>query len=141
MTIIREWDTDIPPIQGSRAQLERAFHNLLTNAGRAMPDGGTLTLRTRREREDAWVAVEIEDTGIGIPQEMQGKIFRIGFSDWRNGQKGSGLGLYVARRNVENHGGRIELTSTVGQGTTVTIRLPVQPGHASSGTTQNLTGG
>ena len=141
VTIIREWDADIPPIQGSRAQLERAFHNLLTNAGRAMPDGGTLTLRTRREREDAWVAVEIEDTGIGIPQEMQEKIFRIGFSDWRNGQKGSGLGLYVARRNVENHGGRIDLTSTVGQGTTVTIRLPVQPGHASPGTTQNLTGG
>ncbi|MCK4315428.1 MAG: response regulator [Anaerolineae bacterium] len=141
VTIIREWDADIPPIQGSRAQLERAFHNLLTNAGRAMPDGGTLMLRTRREREDAWVAVEIEDTGIGIPQEMQEKIFRIGFSDWRNGQKGSGLGLYVARRNVENHGGRIELTSTVGQGTTVTIRLPIQPGHASPGTTQNLTGG
>jgi len=141
VTIIREWDADIPPIQGSRAQLERAFHNLLTNAGRAMPDGGTLTLRTRREREDAWVAVEIEDTGIGIPQEMQEKIFRIGFSDWRNGQKGSGLGLYVARRNVENHGGRIDLTSTVGQGTTVTIRLPVQPGYASPGTTQNLAGG
>ena len=141
VTIIREWDADIPPIQGSRAQLERAFHNLLTNAGRAMPAGGTLTLRTRREREDAWVAVEIEDTGIGIPQERQEKIFRIGFSDWRNGQKGSGLGLYVARRNVENHGGRIDLTSTVGQGTTVTIRLPVQPRHASPGTTQNLTGG
>jgi signal transduction histidine kinase len=106
-----------------------------------MPDGGTLTLRTRREREDAWVAVDIEDTGIGIPQERQEKIFRIGFSDWRNGQKGSGLGLYVARRNVENHGGRIELTSTVGQGTTVTIRLPIRPGHASPGTTQNLVGG
>jgi len=135
VTTIREWAADIPPIQGSRAQLERAFHNLLTNAGRAMPDGGTLTLRTRREREDAWVAVEIEDTGIGIPQEMQEKIFRIGFSDWRNGQKGSGLGLYVARRNVENHGGRIDLTSTVGQGTTVTIRLPIQPGYTSPGTT------
>ncbi len=141
VTIIREWAADIPPIQGSRAQLERAFHNLLTNAGRAMPDGGTLTLRTRREREDAWVAVEIEDTGIGIPQEMQEKIFRIGFSDWRNGQKGSGLGLYVARRNVENHGGRIELTSTVGQGTTIIIRLPIRPGHVSPGTTQNFTGG
>ncbi len=141
VTTIREWAADIPPIQGSRAQLERTFHNLLINAGRAMSDGGTLTLRTRREREDAWVAVDIEDTGIGIPQERQEKIFRIGFSDWRNGQKGSGLGLYVARRNVENHGGRIDLTSTVGQGTTVTIRLPIRPGHASPGTTQNLTGG
>jgi len=126
VTIVREWDEDLPPIHGSRAQLERAFHNLLINAGRAMPDGGTLTLRTWREG-DAWVAVNVEDTGIGIFPETQERIFRIGFSDWRNGQKGSGLGLYVARRNVENHGGRIEVTSAVGKGTTVTVRLPIQP--------------
>jgi len=133
--IVREWDPDSPPIQGSRAQLERAFHNLLTNAGRAMPDGGTLTLRTRRqvpppsqgEAGEGWIAVDIEDTGIGIPPEMRERIFRIGFSDWRNGQKGSGLGLYVVRRNIENHGGRIEVTSAVGEGTTITVRLPVQP--------------
>jgi signal transduction histidine kinase len=127
VTVVREWSEDIPPIHGSRAQLERAFHNLLTNAGRAMPDGGTLTLRTWREAGGEWVAVDIEDAGIGIPPETQEKIFRIGFSDWGNGQKGSGLGLYVARRNIENHGGRIELTSAVGEGTTVTVRLPVQP--------------
>jgi two-component system NtrC family sensor kinase len=80
VTIVREWGMDIPPIHGSRAQLERAFHNLLTNAGRAMPDGGTLTLCTRQEG-DAWVAIGIKDTGIGIPPEAQRKIFRIGFSD------------------------------------------------------------
>jgi len=149
VTIVREWGQDVPPIHGSRAQLERAFHNLLINAGRAMPDGGTLTLHTRREgpalspvlsplsldqrtrggtkgeaEGKAWVAVDVEDTGVGIPLETQEKIFRIGFSDWRNGQKGSGLGLYVARRNIENHGGRIEVTSAVGEGTTVTVRLP-----------------
>ena len=134
VTVVREWDEDIPPIHGSRAQLERAFHNLLTNAGRAMPDGGTLTLRTWQEG-DAWVAVGIEDTGVGIPPETQEKIFRIGFSDWRNGQKGSGLGLYVARRNIENHGGRIEVTSALGEGTTVTVRLPIQSQGASPGTT------
>ena len=125
VTVVREWGEDIPPIHGSRAQLERTFHNLLTNAGRAMSDGGTLTLRTRREAGGGWVAVDVEDTGIGIPPEMKEKIFRIGFSDWRNGQKGSGLGLYVARRNIENHGGRIELTSAIGEGTTMTVRLPV----------------
>ena len=99
-----------------------------------MPDGGTLTLRTRQEG-DAWVAVDIEDTGVGMPPETREKIFRIGFSDWRNGQKGSGLGLYVTRRNIENHGGRIEVTSAVGEGTTVTVRLPIQSGGASPGTT------
>ena len=132
VAVVREWGEDIPSIHGSRAQLERAFHNMLINAGRAMPDGGTLTLRTRREvptpqEEEEWVAVDIEDTGIGIALETQEKIFRIGFSDWRNGQKGSGLGLYVARRNIENHEGRIELASAVGEGTTVTIHLPIQP--------------
>jgi signal transduction histidine kinase len=141
-TVVQEWGKDIPLIHGSRAQLERAFHNLLTNAGRAMPDGGTLTLCTRREEPalskaegDAWVAVDIEDTGIGIPPETREKIFRIGFSDWRNGQKGSGLGLYVVCRNIENHGGRIEVTSAVGEGTTVTVRLPIQSGGASPGAT------
>ncbi len=130
--IVREWDHDIESIHGSRAQLERAFHNLLTNAGRAMPDGGTLTLRTRQEA-DAWVVVEVEDTGIGIPPETQERIFRIGFSDWRDGTKGSGLGLYVVRRNVENHGGYIEVNSDPGEGTTITVHLPVHPESTSPG--------
>ena len=132
--VTREWSEDVPPIYGSRAQLERAFHNLLTNAGRAMSDGGTLTLRTGRE-EDAWIAVDVEDTGTGIPPETQDRIFRIGFSDWRNGQKGSGLGLYVARRNIENHDGHIEVTSAAGKGATFTVRLPIQSERASPGAT------
>jgi signal transduction histidine kinase len=139
VTVVREWGEAIPPIHGSRAQLERAFHNLLTNAGRAMSDGGTLTLRTRRETlplsqggaEWGWVTVDVEDTGIGIPPDGQERIFHIGFSDWGNERKGSGLGLYVARRNLENHGGCIEVTSAAGRGTTVTVRLPVQSGGAS----------
>jgi signal transduction histidine kinase len=131
VTVVREWGEDIPAIRGSRAQLERAFHNLLTNAGRAMTEDGTLTLRTRQE--SAWVVVGIEDTGIGISPEAQQKIFRIGFSDWRSGKKGSGLGLYVARRNVENHGGYIMLASAAGEGTTVTIRLPIQPADGPAG--------
>lgn len=126
VTIVREWGADVPALHGSRAQLERAFYNLLTNAGRAMPNGGTLTLRTRQEG-DGWIAIDVADTGVGMSPETQAKIFRIGFSDWRNGQKGSGLGLYVARRNIENHGGRVEVTSELGAGTTFTIRLPLQP--------------
>jgi signal transduction histidine kinase len=124
VTVTREWGDDVPPILGSRAQLERVFHNLLTNAGRAMPDGGTLTLRTRQEKDD-WVAVDVQDSGVGIPPQARENIFRIGFSDWRSGTKGSGLGLYVVRRNVENHGGRVEIDSQVGQGTTITVRLPM----------------
>ena len=135
VAIVRDWAPDIPPIVGRRAQLERAFHNLLTNAGRAMPDGGTLTVRAYLgspadyivgSSDGAWVTVELQDTGVGIPPEAQGRIFRIGFSDWQNGVKGSGLGLYVARRNIENHGGHIYITSQPGEGTTVTVILPLQ---------------
>jgi signal transduction histidine kinase len=136
VTVVREWGEDIPLIVGSRAQLERAFHNLLTNAGRAMPNGGTLTLRTEQGEHNT-VTVDIEDTGIGIPPEAQGKVFRIGFSDWKNGTKGSGLGLYVVRRNIENHNGRVRVKSVVGTGTTVTVQLPaysedVSPGPSSA---------
>ncbi len=132
--VVQDWAEDLPPVHGSRAQLERAFHNLLTNAGRALSAessaaSGTLAVRTRQEDDD-WAVVEIEDTGIGIPPEMQEKIFRIGFSDWRNGKKGSGLGLYVAQRNIENHGGSIKLSSAVGEGTTVTVRLPLKAEEA-----------
>ena len=132
VAIVKEWDENVPPVAGSRAQLERVFHNLLSNAGWAMSDGGTLTLRTRREG-DGWVAVEIEDTGVGIPSAAQDKVFRIGFSDWKSGHKGSGLGLYVVRRNAENHGGCVEINSNVGQGTTVIVHLPIGSKDASSG--------
>ena len=142
VTIVREWGEDVPPIHGSRAQLERSFHNLLTNAGRSMADGGTLTLRTQREglapneaKVDARVVIDFEDTGVGIPPETLEKLFRIGFSHWKDGRKGSGLGLYVARRNIENHGGSIEIATKVGKGATVTVRLPIQSGGGSSGTT------
>jgi len=124
VTIVREWDDGAPLIHGSRAQLERSLYNVLNNAGRAMPDGGTLTVRTRRDGSE-WVAIDIADTGVGVLPEIREKIFRIGFSDWRGGKKGSGLGLYVTRRNVENHGGRIEVVSTPGQGATMTIYLPI----------------
>jgi signal transduction histidine kinase len=136
--VVKCWDPDVPPIQGSRAQLERTFYNLLTNAGRAMPDGGTLGLRTHRESAN-WVSVAVEDTGIGMPPEIHEKIYRIGFSDWRNGQKGSGLGLYVARRNVENHGGTIEIDSAPREGTTITVHLPIQPESLTSLNTSDQT--
>lgn len=133
VTVVGEWGEDVPPIEGSRAQLERVFYNLLTNAGRAMPGGGTLTLRTRRSG-DGQVVVDVEDTGFGIAPETREKLFRIGFSDWRNGTKGSGLGLYVVRTNVENHGGAIEVAPGAGgNGTRFTVRLPVRPTGTLSG--------
>jgi signal transduction histidine kinase len=135
VTVVEQWGEDVPAIHGSRAQLERVFYNLLTNAGRAMPDGGTLTLRTR-PAGGGQVAIDVEDTGVGIPKVSREKLFRIGFSDWRNGTKGSGLGLYVVRTNVENHGGSIEV-SPAGEagGTRFTVFLP--EGTASVGSARS----
>jgi signal transduction histidine kinase len=125
VTVVRAWDSLLPHILGSRAQLERSLYNVLNNAGRAMPDGGTLTVRTRCDGSD-WVAVDFVDSGVGVLPEIRDQIFRIGVSGWRGGRQGSGLGLYITRRNVENHGGRIEVASATGQGTTMSIYLPVR---------------
>jgi signal transduction histidine kinase len=73
---------------------------------------------------------------VGIPDETREKLFRIGYSDWSDGTKGSGLGLYVVRRNVENHGGTVELASNPDDGGSLfTVRLPVHPEGAPRGTT------
>jgi signal transduction histidine kinase len=81
------------------------------------------------------ITVDIKDTGVGIPPEAQGKVFRIGFSDWKDGTKGSGLGLYVVRRNIENHQGRVRMNSVVGTGTTVMVQLPAHSEEVSSAPT------
>jgi signal transduction histidine kinase len=86
----------------------------------AMTRGGVLTLRTE-SREDG-VCLIVADTGGGIPQEMLNRIFEPFYTTKK---KGSGLGLMIVQRIVRDHGGRIQLESNVGQGTTFRIWLPL----------------
>ena len=106
--------------------------NLLTNAVKFTPDGGSVTVSARRE--DGVVEVAVADTGVGIAPEEQARVFEE-FGQARNqrGQsEGTGLGLALCQRFVELHGGTIAVASTVGEGSTFTVALPVrQPAPAS----------
>jgi signal transduction histidine kinase len=112
--------SDLLPVCGDAGKLKRALLNLVINARQAMPDGGTLTVRARPVGR-ASIVLEVCDTGYGIPQEDRPRIFQTFFST-RPG--GTGLGLAVVRRTVEDLGGRITFESQVGRGTTFRISLP-----------------
>jgi PAS domain S-box-containing protein len=128
--VVYELDPETPLIHADRQKLRQLFLNLFTNASDAMPQGGTLTLRSRPAQlgpDQPAVCLEIADTGVGIPAEQLDKVFEPFFTTKEEG-RGTGLGLPICRRVVTDHGGTIRLTSQVGQGTTVTILLPVRNG-------------
>jgi two-component system sensor histidine kinase AtoS len=101
-------------------QIKQVLVNLIKNAMQAMTKGGVLTLQTGTGSDGVWVSVA--DTGGGIPQEQINRIFEPFYT---TKTKGSGLGLMIVQRTVRAHGGRIELESHVGKGTTFRIWLPL----------------
>ena len=101
-------------------QMQQALVNLVKNAMHAMTRGGTLTLQTGEGADGVWVSVA--DTGGGIPQEQINRIFEPFYTTKK---KGTGLGLMIVQRIVRAHGGRIELESQVGRGTTFRVWLPL----------------
>lgn len=105
---------------GNPEELQEVFNNLIQNAIQAMPQGGTLTLRTYLK--DKQIAAEVLDTGKGIPEEIQGKIFDPFFS---TRHEGAGLGLSIAFHILQQHGGAIQLKSKPGKGTTFTATFPL----------------
>ncbi len=107
-------------------RLEQALLALVVNAVEAMPGGGILTVGTRQGPSEETVILEVADTGVGIPPEVQERIFEPFFST-KEETKGVGLGLAVVQGIVRRHGGRILVRSTPGEGTVFTIELPRQP--------------
>lgn len=120
VTIIKELDEELPEVLADPLQLQQVFINLVTNACQAMPNGGTLTLRTRKVGNI--VEVEILDTGEGISKANIPKIFDPFFTTRPVG-KGTGLGLSVIYRIIETHGGHVDVKSEVGKGTSFIIKL------------------
>jgi two-component system NtrC family sensor kinase len=114
---------DLPEIQCYPNQLSQVFMNILVNASQAIPDKGTITIRTFREGDE--VNVTISDTGIGISKDHLSRIFDPGFTT-KGAGVGTGLGLSICRKIIQDHHGRIAVESEVGKGTTFTITLPVQ---------------
>ena len=120
ITIKENLAATLPPVPIDPAQIKQVLVNLSKNAMQAMTRGGILTLCTEA-REDG-VCLSVSDTGGGIPQEMLNRIFEPLYTTKK---KGSGLGLMIVQRIVRDHGGRIQLESNVGQGTTFRIWLPL----------------
>ena len=122
ITLIKDFAADLPMIPAHPAELNQVWTNLIDNAIQAMPEGGTLTVRTGRD--DDHVVVEIGDTGIGIPENLQSKIFEPFFTTKPVGQ-GTGLGLDICYRVVtQRHGGDLRVISHPGD-TRFVVRLPV----------------
>jgi signal transduction histidine kinase len=122
VAIVRELQ-EVPPVAADPAQMKEALLQIISNARRAMPDGGTLTV-SARAIEGRLVAVRLADTGEGIPREIQERIFEPFFTTKRDWQA-KGLGLTLANRIVELHRGRITVDSAPGEGAAFTITLPV----------------
>lgn len=114
-----------PPIEGNALHLQRVLENLLSNALKFTPEGGTITVRLMHEGEQ--VVLQVEDTGIGIPEEALGRIFERFYQVADVGRKygGSGLGLALVKEVVQAHHGTVEVESAVGRGTCFTVRLPI----------------
>ena len=125
----RDLAAGLPKIRASADQLKQVVLNLLLNAIEAMPKGGALTIVTRHaadvERDipsDA-VRIEVRDTGMGMDDETQKRIFEAFFST--KSERGTGLGLWVSQGIVQGHGGSMRVRSKQGQGTTFIITLPI----------------
>jgi len=112
----------LPFITADKEQMKQVILNLLLNAVQAMPNGGHLSLRGQVSEKDHWVTLSIQDSGIGIPSEDMNKLFDPFFS---TKEGGVGLGLSIAHRIVEEHHGKIEVESTPGKGTLLTVWLPI----------------
>jgi two-component system NtrC family sensor kinase len=121
--VVTDFNRDIPEVMASTNQMRQVFLNMFKNAKEAMPKGGTLSVNTLRENDT--VLVQIQDTGVGIPEEIQNRIFEAFFTT-KQKVKGVGLGLSVCYGIIKDHGGDIGVKSEEGRGTTFTITLPVQ---------------
>jgi two-component system NtrC family sensor kinase len=118
----REFHPGLPPIRGNKSLLQHVFLNMILNACNAMTKGGTLTVSTVVDDEGK-VGVVFRDSGCGITKENLSKIFDPFFTAMPKSNS-KGLGLFVSRRVVEQHGGMIEVESIVGEGSTFTVLLP-----------------
>ncbi|MGB8248692.1 MAG: ATP-binding protein [Azonexus sp.] len=105
------------------SDLRMVVLNLVQNAHHAMPDGGSLTVRTHAEGKSA--VIEVRDTGLGIPSGMVDHIFDPFFSHRADGEGGTGLGLAICKAIVERYAGTIEVSSVPGQGAVFSVRLPL----------------
>ncbi|MCD6286603.1 MAG: GAF domain-containing protein, partial [Anaerolineae bacterium] len=120
-----DFQDDLPSVMGNEAEIRQAVTNLILNAVDAMPEGGTLTLRTRAGIDAPGnVILEVIDTGIGMGEETRARAFEPFFPT--KGARGSGMGLATVYGMTQRHGGDVQVESALGEGTTMRLVFPVQ---------------
>lgn len=112
---------DLPQVAFDQNLLHRALLNILVNSLQAMPEGGTLTVKTAYDKGASALRIEVSDTGVGIAPDKQEHIFTPFYTDKH---RGTGLGLAIVRNIIDGHGGTIAVQSRQGEGATFTITLP-----------------
>jgi len=121
-----ELETDLPPVMGSASELREALTNLIFNAVDAMPDGGTLTIRTQtsplRTKGERRVWIEVGDTGAGMDEATRRRCLEPFFTT--KGERGTGLGLAMVYGAAQRHHGKLDIDSAPGAGTRVRLDLP-----------------
>ncbi len=134
--------TKLPSVLGDSTHLQTLFLNLITNALDAMPQGGTLTIKTRQipglspSEKKGWVEIVLTDTGIGITEESKKKIFEPFYTTKKLGE-GTGLGLAICHQIIKEHSGRIDVKSEVGKGSTFLVSIPIPTGTEPHGSDDN----
>jgi len=116
---------ELSPVRCDSGQIEQVILALVMNAIDAIPNGGNLTVTSRRATSPGSIQVEVRDDGVGMPRDVLAKMFEPFFTTKEHG-RGLGLGLAISRNIVDRHGGRIEVSSEPGRGTIFTITLPLQ---------------
>jgi len=122
IVVERHYTQGLPGIVVDPDQVRGALLNIIINATQAMPQGGKLSLSTRQN--NGALELSVSDTGVGISEEIRGKIFNPFFTTKRS--LGTGLGLSIAYKAIESHGGTITFESEIGIGTNFIIGLPVK---------------
>ncbi|MEO1065145.1 MAG: ATP-binding protein [Actinomycetota bacterium] len=127
--VVRDYDTELPELEGHAGELNQVWTNLVDNAWDAMDGSGTLTIRTRREPAGAYARIEIIDDGPGVPADRRPHVFDPFFTTKGVGE-GSGLGLDIVRRIVvDGHGGTVHVDDAPGGGAAFVVRLPLSEQH------------
>ncbi len=117
-------------IQADERRLKQALHNLVSNAIKFTPAGGVITLSAKRDGDQ--ICLHVKDTGVGIDEAEQGRLFGRFERGYGHHDQGVGLGLALVKSLIEMHGGRVEMNSQPGEGTTVSCVLPVRSAQAET---------
>jgi signal transduction histidine kinase len=118
------YDAACPPVAIDAREMRKAFLNLILNGLEALGPGGRLSIATEYAPAAAQVIITLDDTGVGMSEATLARIFDLFFT---TKPEGTGLGMALARSVITNHGGQLAITSEVGQGTRVVVRLPIDP--------------